>query len=509
MASETTSGKPARHQTSRKFALLIGVSEFGEGFKPLHTPINAIQQFREVLVDPAIGGFDPEHVELLANPDVGTMRSRISQFFGDRHRGDLLLFYFVGHGVKDLNGEFHFTTKESRKFDQGQGELNRGTAVDASFVLQEMGNSHSKRQVGILDCCFSGAFPDGYVTMGEEDLAIDVQKLGGKGRAILTAAASTQYALEQDGEDLSVYTRYLLEGLKTGAAAPDDQQWVEVGHLHDYVRHKLETAAASMSPQIYAAREGRSIVLAKAPVGDPALRYHKLVQNLLWESGHLSPVGRRRLKRNGQQWGLKPEDMEAIEEEVCRPYVERRENLAEYEVTYREALEYENPPSERLKGELIAYQRELNLRDEDVETVHAKFLDMLRGEDGENPPTPNTTQLDSPTKPFTPEKSFMEDLGDGISLEMVYIPGGTFKMGSPDGKGRKNEHPQHDVTVPSFYMGKYLVTQVVYEAVIGKKPSRFKGKNRPVEQVSWHEAIAFCKKLSERTGKEYRLPSEA
>ena len=69
--------------------------------------------------------------------------------------------------------------------------------MDATFVLQEMGNSRSKRQVGILDCCFSGAFPDGYVTMADQDLVVDVQKLGGEGRTILTAAASTQYALEQ------------------------------------------------------------------------------------------------------------------------------------------------------------------------------------------------------------------------------------------------------------------------------------------------------------------------
>jgi formylglycine-generating enzyme required for sulfatase activity len=108
-----------------------------------------------------------------------------------------------------------------------------------------------------------------------------------------------------------------------------------------------------------------------------------------------------------------------------------------------------------------------------------------------------------------------EDLGNGVTLEMVYIPEGRFLMGSPETeKGRNSdEGPQHQVTLEPFYMGKYPVTQAQYKAVMGKNPSYFKswfkGKNRPVEQVSWHDAVEFCKRLSEMTGRTYRLPSEA
>lgn len=115
---------------------------------------------------------------------------------------------------------------------------------------------------------------------------------------------------------------------------------------------------------------------------------------------------------------------------------------------------------------------------------------------------------------------FVEDLGNGISLEMVEIPGGTFMMGSPGSeKGRRgNESPQHEVTVPSFYMGKYEVTQAQWKAVAGlpkiarelkPEPSYFKGDDLPVENVSWYDAVEFCARLSKATGKEYRLPSEA
>ncbi len=107
--------------------------------------------------------------------------------------------------------------------------------------------------------------------------------------------------------------------------------------------------------------------------------------------------------------------------------------------------------------------------------------------------------------------TFREDLGNGIGLEMVAIPAGEFVMGSPveEENRRDSESPQHMVTVPSFFMGRFPVTQAQYQAVMGANPSNFKGDNRPVEQVSWDDAMTFCEKLSERTGRTYRLPSEA
>ncbi|MEA5576191.1 SUMF1/EgtB/PvdO family nonheme iron enzyme [Anabaena sp. UHCC 0451] len=106
---------------------------------------------------------------------------------------------------------------------------------------------------------------------------------------------------------------------------------------------------------------------------------------------------------------------------------------------------------------------------------------------------------------------FIEDLGNGVNLEMAAIPGGIFMMGSPENEiGRRdNESPQHQVTVPSFFMGKYPVTQAQYKAIMRTNPSHFKGRNRPVEQVNWNNAVAFCEKLSQKTGTTYRLPSEA
>jgi formylglycine-generating enzyme required for sulfatase activity len=111
----------------------------------------------------------------------------------------------------------------------------------------------------------------------------------------------------------------------------------------------------------------------------------------------------------------------------------------------------------------------------------------------------------------TPLDTFTEDLGKGVKLEMIAIPGGTFLMGSPENEVERfsDESPQHEVTVPGFFIGKYQLTQLQYQTIMGTNPSYFKGDNRPVEGVCWEDAVKFCQKLNHRTLGNYRLPSEA
>ncbi|MBE9216416.1 SUMF1/EgtB/PvdO family nonheme iron enzyme [Plectonema cf. radiosum LEGE 06105] len=113
---------------------------------------------------------------------------------------------------------------------------------------------------------------------------------------------------------------------------------------------------------------------------------------------------------------------------------------------------------------------------------------------------------------------FSENLSSEVTLEMVSIPGGSFIMGSPRNEGNTDEFPQHIVTLKPFFMGKYPVTQTQWKAVaslpqvnrcLNPNPSKFKGANLPVENVSWYEVQEFCARLREKTGREYRLPSEA
>ena len=112
------------------------------------------------------------------------------------------------------------------------------------------------------------------------------------------------------------------------------------------------------------------------------------------------------------------------------------------------------------------------------------------------------------------------ELAPGVALEMVPIPGGSFMMGSPEDELDRfeDEGPRYPVTVAKFWMGKYPVTQAQWRVVahmpainyeLNPDPAQFKGEHRPVEKVTWYEAMEFCHRLSQHTGKPYRLPSEA
>ena len=111
-------------------------------------------------------------------------------------------------------------------------------------------------------------------------------------------------------------------------------------------------------------------------------------------------------------------------------------------------------------------------------------------------------------------------IGLGRTFEMVFIPGGNFQMGSPESESDRKSHesPPHLVKVAPFFMGKYPVTQEQWDVVVSLPkvsrnlkplPSNFKGLNRPVERISWHDAVEFCARLSRKMEQVYRLPTEA
>jgi formylglycine-generating enzyme required for sulfatase activity len=122
------------------------------------------------------------------------------------------------------------------------------------------------------------------------------------------------------------------------------------------------------------------------------------------------------------------------------------------------------------------------------------------------------------TKPIEVQ-TYKEELPQGVELTMVEISAGSFLMGSPlSEEGRYDDEAQRHVTVPAFRIGRFSITQAQWKVVAGlakvereliADPSSFKGPDRPVEQVSWHDAIEFCRRLSKHTKRNYTLPSEA
>jgi formylglycine-generating enzyme required for sulfatase activity/uncharacterized caspase-like protein len=550
-----------------KVALLIGVSEYEPGLNPLPAAVKDVEAMGRVLANLEMGGFAEADITVLKNPQRQEMEDAIYRLFANRQKDDLLLLFFSGHGVKDESGKLYLATRTTRK---DNGKLVKPSAVAASFLHESINESRSQRQVLILDCCFSGAIAQGLTV--KDDGTVDIKtQLGGKGRAILTSSTSTQYSFEQEEAELSIYTRYLVEGIEKGAADTDGDGWISVDELHEYASSKVQEVAPAMTPKFYPVEEGYRIRLAKAPVDDPKVKYRKEVEAIAREDeGEISSINRTYLDELRNTLKLPPEEADTIESEVLEPYRQRKAKLQRYEQVFTQEIRQQYPLSERNRNGLKRLQQALRLRDEDVALIETRvvrqrrrfstgqlltrqqFLKLLglggagvvvtvvfRTCQGDSPqPSKRATTGELPLQVFkfnvvtvdargketnrNPKqaKFFTEDLGNGVRLEMVSIPDGTFLMGSPPAEPERgvDEGPQHTVTIKPFFIGKFTVTQAQWRAVAGfpkvkidlnPDPSNFKGAKRPVEQVSWYQAVEFCARLSQKTGQEYRLPSEA
>ncbi|MBE9038903.1 caspase, EACC1-associated type [aff. Roholtiella sp. LEGE 12411] len=352
-----------------KVALLIGISDYEPGLNPLPASVKDMQAIAKVLQHPEMGGFAETDIQKLENPDPQKMQEAIETLFSDRRKDDLVVLYFSGHGIKDESGKLHLATRLTRK--NPQGRLIKSTTVPASFVHNIMSDSRCKRQVVILDCCFSGAFAEGW--SAKDDGSLDIRaELGGEGRVVLTSSTATEYSFQQQGSNLSIYTRYLIEGIETGAADLDNDGAVSVDELHEYAKKKVQEAAPAMQPEIYAVKEGFKILLSKAPIGDPKLKYRKEVE-IYASRGEISIIGRRILDALRHNLGLLPEETAAIEIEVLKPYREYQQKLQQYEQALVDAIGREPTLSDYTRNDLRRYQEILGLRDEDIASIETRI----------------------------------------------------------------------------------------------------------------------------------------
>jgi len=355
-----------------KLALLIGVSEYEPGLNLLPAATKDVEAMQRVLQNPEIGGFD--EVKVLVNPLRQEMEEAIEILFDNRQKNDLLLLFFSGHGIKDEEGRLYFAARNTRKNDN---RVFKATTVPATSVHEVMRNSRSKHEVVILDCCFSGAFGKDLSAKGDGFIDIKNQ-LGGEGRAVLTSSTSTQYSLERRGADTSIYTGYIVEGLKTGAADRDEDGSISVDELHEYAKSKVQEATPGMKPEIYAVKEGYKIQLAKAPIDDPKLKYRREVEYWV-RDGEIDNLGRITLDNQKKRLVLTPDEAATIEADVLKPYQDYKENLQEYQKAFLQTIKGKFRVSDKTRAELKRLQQVLGLRDEDtakIEDSHKRKLNL-------------------------------------------------------------------------------------------------------------------------------------
>ncbi|MCA2683532.1 MAG: ABC transporter substrate-binding protein [Microcystis sp. M038S2] len=382
-----------------KFALLIGVSEYSEGLRPISSAILDVEAMRRVLEHPDMGAFD--QVTVLPNPDKGSMEKAVEVLFADRQRDDLVLLYFTGHGLKDQKARFFLSTRDTGR-DQN-GDFRRATALAASKLQEYITDSRSQRQIIILDCCFSGALVQGMPIMGmpiKGELNIQ-EELGGKGRAILTSSSPIEYSFESDNNDLSIYTKYLVEGIETGAADKDGDQLISVNELHEYASERVKEAAPAMTPKFYLSLEGEdTIYLAKSPLAanDPIFIYREKVREILdeWSKENICKENFNRVERNclnelRNELDLSLNEADIIEQENLAPFRKRLQNLTEYKATFRELLADSISITEGNRRRLKELQSRYGLRDEDIQVIE---------EEVQNEVYPITPTIPTSTSPY-------------------------------------------------------------------------------------------------------------
>jgi Caspase domain len=251
-------------------ALIIANAQYDhEGLRHLVAPAADAEALARVLGDSEIGGFD---VRVVRDEPAHVVEGEIEELFSEARPDDVLLVHFSCHGLKSESGELYFAASNTRPNRLGS------TAIAADFVQRCMRSSRSRSIVLLLDCCYGGAFSQGVRVRASGDLNVldsfPTGRLGGgRGRAVITASSAMEYAFEGDqltddhSPRPSMFTSALVDGLATGDADRDEDGWVSLNELYDYVFDHVREQNPNQTPsrdvemqgELYLARRSRPV----------------------------------------------------------------------------------------------------------------------------------------------------------------------------------------------------------------------------------------------------------
>ncbi|QIR40446.1 SUMF1/EgtB/PvdO family nonheme iron enzyme [Tolypothrix sp. PCC 7910] len=430
----------------------------------------------------------PTNPPIPTQPTYGNLRRFLRANFEKPllEPGDNLWFFFAGHGCREADRDYLML------IDSDPGDVEH-TAIPVDYVIQRLRRSGADNVVLFLDACRDDGSRRG-VGIGEEH----------QGVVTFYSCSPSQKSYEIEQLQHGSFTQALLEGLRIAG----EGNCATVERLDRYLQARVPAIN-----QIHRKTQQYPYVAA-----EPATKLHLIllpdyatlndINQLKLDAYQAEVIGDWELAR--QLWlrvnvAARGSDMQVIEAFI---------RIAQRQGQSSALLKNPEPSlggerSEVSQPLLTANQTGLQIFQFDVVTVNASGQEVRRDR--------------------SKAQYFSEDLGNDITVEMVYIAGGKFMMGTEDEEierlmqkfkwdGFKREKPQHQVTLKSFFMGKNPVTQAQWRRVatlpkvkhdLKTDPSSFKGDNRPVEQVSWNDAVEFCDRISKYTNKQYRLPSEA
>jgi formylglycine-generating enzyme required for sulfatase activity len=361
------------------------------------------------------------------------------------HESDNFWFFFAGHGILSDGIDYLMPS-------DGDPDNVADTGISVNQVIQNLRGSGAGNVILALDACRNQVRRNGGSRSGE-GIGRETEREAKIADVISIAACSpSEYSYEVDDLQHGAFTYALVEGLGLQGRC------ATAAKLNTYLKHRV--------PELAKTRQTPRMML------DPQ------------EKGHLILMPKYAEKI----------DLEPLKKDAFKAH--RNKNLDLARRLWMQVLAVDGTDYEAIAEiEGLAVERYLGRSPQ----VAPNPAVATQRRDVSKPPEPNPLTI---------------DLGNGVMLELVRVPAGKFMMGSPDGKGDADERPQHQVTLTEFLIGKYAVTNAQWQAVMKTKGSancdqKFQGDLQPVVGVSWHEARAFCAKVSQQSGRAVRLPTEA
>ncbi|ONI82058.1 hypothetical protein ALI22I_38515 [Saccharothrix sp. ALI-22-I] len=240
-----------------RYALLVATGEYEDvRLSRLRAPEQDVERLAAVLEDPDVGGFTS--VEVLRDKTDYEIRRAVEEVLAAREAEDLVLLYFSCHGLTTPARRLYFAASNTVQ------DRPAGTAIPRSFLNEQLEDCRASGRLLLLDCCFSGAFVEGFKA-GETTVLDDV----GTGYVVMTASNAYEYAFEQDSLSLdapqaSLFTDVLIEGLASGNADLDGDGWVDVDELFKYTQGEVRVRRPDQTPQFFAHGSSQPLRIARA-----------------------------------------------------------------------------------------------------------------------------------------------------------------------------------------------------------------------------------------------------
>jgi formylglycine-generating enzyme required for sulfatase activity len=514
----------------KRVAILIASSKFPDepGLVPLRCPENDVDAVNEVLASPRFGQFDTTlvfknapHYEIL--PSIETV-------LNDASKDDLVLVYFSGHGkTLEASNNLCLTTTNSRL------KALASTSIQVEMLQSLFRRSYAQSKILVLDCCYSGAAGKAFAKGGAVDDQLQ-QLAKGQGTFIMTASTAYQTAVEKKEDSLGLFTKHFVHGITSGEADKDEDGNIDIYELYQYVSAKVLQESEQEPMQWGLQTKGKMIIARSGKeswtkrVKEIECSLHRfaadrqLTSPIVHEAIRILHVSKKELTKKEQQ------SIDLIEQLISTQI-----GSAEFVEQWTKLHLLGDKPPEISEANKIkraqGFSRSWLVATVGLLCVGAGAgLYLFSGDNGgtSSPEPPEvlpkmkkismqhasapslSLPVPSPLPKRAPQQGDeREDSATG--MKFVYVPGGCFTMGSsPNDPDHQEDEKLHEVCVDSFWMGKYELTQGQWKKVMGENPAKLKkGDDYPVESVSWDDTKTFITKLNEKSGENYRLPTEA